>query len=678
MFLHEKIEQARTYGVYQDLPSYIPANLNPAFELRPYQCMAFQNFFTYFETPALLRKPSQALFHMATGSGKTLIMAGLMLYLYKHGYRNFLFFVNLSNIVKKTEDNFLNKASSKYLFAEEIIIDGERVPIRKVNNFQFSDPDAINICFTTTQGLHTRLNFPSENAVTIDDFVERKTVLISDEAHHLNVSTKKADVENEQTWEYTVSRIFDSNVNNVLLEFTATCNLSNRDIHAKYEPLIVFDYPLAKFRADLYSKEILTLRSDLTIMDRALQACILSQYRLKVFQDNRIPMKPIVLFKAAKIDDSKNFMAAFAVAIGGLTGDELARIASLSTSETMNKAYTYFRDKEISLDTLAQELRNDFSIEHCISANDDSEAEKNQLFLNSLENLSSPYRAVFEVKKLDEGWDVLNLFDIVRLYETGRSSNNRISATTVSEAQLIGRGARYCPLRAGPDEPKYQRKYDHDPDAPLRICEELHYHCQNDSRYIAELRNALREIGVELENTVKRNYVLKDDFKQDNPDKEGRVFANQKLKKNRSDVNGLLPSVRDKVYSVKLATGRGGEDVVMDVDDAHESGTNATIVHTSIKEIANSNYALVHKVLRKYNEFKFNTLQSYFPNLTGIREFVYSDKYLGNVKIEITSRYPIPPLSVLYAVCSRVLGKIADSLSKIEANAEFDADMRRI
>ncbi len=40
---------------------------------------------------------------MATGSGKTLIMAGLMLYLYKQGYRNFLFFVNLSNIVEKNE-----------------------------------------------------------------------------------------------------------------------------------------------------------------------------------------------------------------------------------------------------------------------------------------------------------------------------------------------------------------------------------------------------------------------------------------------------------------------------------------------------------------------------------------------------------------------------------------------
>jgi transposase len=31
-----------------------------------------------------------------------------MLYLYKQGYRNFLFFVNLSNIVEKTKENFLN------------------------------------------------------------------------------------------------------------------------------------------------------------------------------------------------------------------------------------------------------------------------------------------------------------------------------------------------------------------------------------------------------------------------------------------------------------------------------------------------------------------------------------------------------------------------------------------
>ena len=52
---------------------------------------------------------------MATGSGKTLIMAGAIIYLYKQGYRNFLFFVNSTNIINKTRENFLNPLSSKYL-----------------------------------------------------------------------------------------------------------------------------------------------------------------------------------------------------------------------------------------------------------------------------------------------------------------------------------------------------------------------------------------------------------------------------------------------------------------------------------------------------------------------------------------------------------------------------------
>ena len=58
---------------------------------------------------------------------------------------------------------------------------------------------------------------------------------------------------------------------------------------------------------------------------------------------------------------------------------------------------------------LAQELREDFSEEHCVSVNDDKEADMKQILLNSLEDASNPYRAIFEVKKLDEGWDVLNL-----------------------------------------------------------------------------------------------------------------------------------------------------------------------------------------------------------------------------------------------------------------------------
>ena len=59
------------------------------------------------------------------------------------------------------------------------------------NNFQYADQDAINICFATTQGLHMDMWMAKENGMSFDDFDEQKVVLISDEAHHLNVDTRK-------------------------------------------------------------------------------------------------------------------------------------------------------------------------------------------------------------------------------------------------------------------------------------------------------------------------------------------------------------------------------------------------------------------------------------------------------------------------------------------------------
>ena len=671
-FLYEQLDTLREFGSYTEIPPYIQENVNQRFELRPYQIGAFENFITYFENEKMCRKPTQTLFHMATGSGKTMIMAGLMLYLYKKGYRNFLFFVNLSNIVNKTRENFLNALSSKYLFADEIRLNGERVQIKEVSNFQNSDDDAINICFTTTQGLHSDMWTAKENSISYDDFADKKVVLISDEAHHLNVDTKtleknKDEQANYHSWEYTVRRIFEMNKDNVLLEFTATCDIHNPQIRAEYESKIVYDYPLSKFRADGYSKEIKTLRSDVSVMERAIQAIMLSQYRLKVFQDNRLSVKPVVLFKAAKIADSNAFMEDFIDTVKNLTGDELRRVSELTDNETLGEAYAYFEKNGISFEQLAQELRDDFSAEHCISANDDKEAAARQIALNSLEDATNPYRAVFEVKKLDEGWDVLNLFDIVRLYETRQSSGKRISPATISEAQLIGRGARYCPFQIDDEQEKYKRKYDTDIDNPLRICEELYYHCQNDSRYIGELNNALREIGVDIENQTVRTYVLKDTFKADSLYREGLVFTNDRVEKSRNDVDGLLPSVREHIYAVKLSTGSSGEDTIFGAGKALTEKAVATYTYrTDIKTIADMNYAIVHKALCKYSVFKFNTLKSYFPNLKSTREFITSPNYLGAIKIEITSKYETPTPSILFSACVNVLGKVAESVSDIE------------
>ncbi len=669
-FLHEKIESLREAGVIKETPSFIAENINQNFELRPYQTAAFENFVTYFENDRLCQKPTQTLFHMATGSGKTLIMAGLILYLYKKGYRNFLFFVNLSNIVIKTTENFLKNTSSKYLFAEEIIIDGEKVRIKEVSNFQDSDKNAINICFTTTQGLHTDMWFTKENAISFDDFAEQKVVLISDEAHHINADTKNmkgAEIESYHSWESTVRRIFGANRDNVLLEFTATCDLNNPNIRSEYENKIIFDYPLYKFRADRYSKEIKTLRSDISVMERALQAIMLSQYRLKVFQDNRLSIKPVVLFKAAKIADSKEFMQQFIDKIATLTGAELERISALTDNETMHEAYSYFAANEISFEQLAQELKEDFSAEHCISANDDKEAEEKQIALNSLEDSSNPYRAIFEVKKLDEGWDVLNLFDIVRLYETRQSGGKKISPATISEAQLIGRGARYCPFKIDDMQEKYQRKYDTDLDNPLRICEELYYHCQNDSRYIGELHNALREIGIDLDKVVVREYILKDDFKHDSLYQSGYVFINDRIVTGRDTVTGLLPSVREHLHTITFATGSSGEDTLLGGGSGLTERVTATYTYrTTIADIAEINYNIVHKALCRYNVFKFNILKSYFPNLKSTREFVMSRDYLGYIRMDIISKYEVPTPKILLQACINVLGKVAENISSIE------------
>jgi len=89
----------------------IITNLNPNFELREYQKEALGRFKFYFNGFSQRQYPAQILFHMATGSGKTLIMAANILELYQKGYRNFIFFVNSTNIIEKTKDNFLNSLS---------------------------------------------------------------------------------------------------------------------------------------------------------------------------------------------------------------------------------------------------------------------------------------------------------------------------------------------------------------------------------------------------------------------------------------------------------------------------------------------------------------------------------------------------------------------------------------
>ena len=234
-FLHEIFNNpfARKALAQVSLPNGITDNLK--FGIRPYQEEAFKRYL-YTELEDFDEKPNKPLhllYNMATGSGKTLVMAGLMLHLYEKGYRNFLFFVNSNNIIQKTKDNFLSPQTSKYLFNDKVVINGKEVLLKQIDNFDEADNENINIKFTTIQQLHIDLNNTKENSVTYEDFVDKKLVLIADEAHHLNSGTKSGNLFG--SWEETVLQILHQNFDNILLEFTATLDYESREIVNKYK-----------------------------------------------------------------------------------------------------------------------------------------------------------------------------------------------------------------------------------------------------------------------------------------------------------------------------------------------------------------------------------------------------------------------------------------------------------
>lgn len=637
--LYNKIKSSIESGFVElpEVPGHIQKNLSHALEIRPYQIEAFGYLTLYLDNKKLRQRPGQILFHMATGSGKTLIMAGAMLHLYEQGYRNFIFFVNSTTIINKTRENFLNPLSSKYLFGERIHFGDKEVFVREVVNFESGNEDDINIVFQTIQGLHTALNTPKENSITYKDFEDKKIVLISDEAHHINAETKKGKdlLKEEQdeviSWEGTVNRIFRSSPDNLLLEFTATVDFGDQNISNKYFDKLLFDYPLKQFRKDGYSKEVKVLQTDLPDLKRALQAVVLSQYRRKIFERNRLRIKPVILFKSRTIQESKDFFDRFVEYAKGLTPEQIREVRRDTSDQVIKKAFEYFEANGIALDNLAQELRGDFSEEKCIVVNSKEESEEKQISVNTLEDDTNEYRAVFAVDKLNEGWDVLNLFDIVRLYNTRDAKAGKPGKTTMSEAQLIGRGARYCPFQTDAEQSKFTRKFDEDLENELRVGEELYYHSPHNPQYIQELNTALQEIGIKPKESKQIFLNLKEEFKKTDFYEKGIIFINERKKYDRSDITGFDSTLINKKHKVSLATGYSRAINVF---------TEAVTV--AAPEKAQKDFRLldfgervVLKALHRLDFYGFNNLKSWLPNLKSLSEFLTSENYLGKITVEV-------------------------------------------
>ncbi|MCV3151476.1 DEAD/DEAH box helicase family protein [Enterococcus faecalis] len=620
-----------------EVPDYVADNLGH--KLRPYQEHALSQFIFTQEIDQADLYSNHLLFHMATGSGKTLVLASNILYLYKEqNKQNFIFFVNSDAIIKKTKDNLTNTNSLKYLFRKEgIVIDGNQIDIQIVDVFpSLPDPHTIYLKLTTIQKLHLDLTEPRENSLTFEGLEELEIVLLADEAHHINAWTRRdkrklnTKEQEERTWENTVNRLLKLNPANRLLEYTATIDLTKDVLFEKYRDKIVYQYDLRQFMRDGYSKNVMLLRADEEDRNKMLNSVLLSQYRKYVARDHGIDLKPIIFFKSNLIKNSQNAQEKFINLIKGLEAEEL--------KEVIENGYTIYKHqqsiwssmfayyKKIDLNQVVQDLKWDFAEGNLLNANDrDFLSEENALILNSLEEANNPIRVIFAVARLNEGWDVLNLFDIVRISEGA----TKTKATTDSEAQLIGRGARYYPFEYK-DEDSYTRRFDFGGEnSELRVIESLHYHTINNNAYIKNLEKSLKSANIQVKEDKYHHLEakIKPSFKKNPIFKEGNIYINKLIETTAEDYNTLekynVSTVFDIPFEMAIEQKYGSKIT-------HKVATQTHEVSWKVEE------KYIQKAIQRRPFFHYSNLKNYMPSISSMKTFIESKDFLGDLTLYVS------------------------------------------
>ncbi len=666
--LFEKYNFYSEDGILPDLPKCFDGLTRQS---RPYQIEAFKRFCYYFER-GKKTKPIHLLFQMATGSGKTHIMAGLMLYLYEKGYRNFLFFVNSTAILEKTRENFLAIGSEKCLF-------NNKIAVQEVANFEFVRSDAINICMVTIHKLHNDLGNPKEDMLSLEDLADKKIVMLADEAHHINTETKKklnqTEEQEKQSWEGTVMKILNANQENLLLDFTATIDMENKDLLEKYKEKLIYKYNLKEFRNDGYSKEVFSLQTTIDAIDeserlfkRTLLACVVSEFRRILALENGLAIKPCILVKLKLKKDAKNAMADFLDRLSALENiDWIFNLqifnlrAEDENSGIIQNAIKLFAQNRIDSNRLIELLKSSFAKEFLHIATDNH---KEDHILNTME--INHIRMIYDVDRLTEGWDVLNLFDIVRLYETRDNS-------TTKEAQLIGRGARYCPFEVEGFDGKFTRKFDQDLANILRPLEQMHYHCQNESKFIFELNQALIKEGLKDIQRFETKVVVKQKFKETDIYKKFAVYLNNQKKRKYGLLNqekilqnyhlDQLIQINCEDFAIKSENLL--KNNLQEQNEEKVAGKTKIFSFKDFKhwQVANS------MDLKAFNDFfHFQNIKKKFPQVKSKKEFI--EQYLGNNKIQ-TINFDGNIANLLKNALNIVKNRIEGNYAEFEGTAYF-------
>lgn len=667
-----------------EYPEYIESNLVHTF--RDYQEDALR-FFHHSQTSELFdyRDINHVLFNMATGSGKTDLMAGLILYLFKeHNYQNFLFIVNTKSVLNKTIDNLLNHTTDKYLYSKSIEIDGNRISFQQVKKFPKKPREnTIYIKLDTVQAVANDIYTVKENSMGAKDYAKNKLVVLGDEAHHYSASTKK-EKENEQSWESAINTILHAREDNLLLEFTATIDLDDPNIYEKYKNKIIYRYTLDRFIADGYSKNIRRIQTSNSDLDNMLNTVLLSQYR-KLFarEKHNVEIKPVILFKSQRIGDSNDSEQYFNKLIASLTPASLTEFITrqmqmdiIEASETLELTFEYFISKINEFPQIIREIKRDFGANRVINANDSGQKgilERGQYeALNSLESPTNLYRVIFAVAKLTEGWDVLNLHDIVRISDPAKTTGSK--KATNSEAQLIGRGARYNPFKMD-NRKSFTRRFEEGSQSSL-LLETLHYHTINEPQYLKNLVDSLDAMNLPTGEDTKNpllNVKVKPAFKRSNAWKSGKIYYNEAVTVTDDYYDGLDKYGINNKKDIVIPWIRAAQEVKYS-DFVREDYSQQ---HNVIVEI---DKRYLNKAMNRLSFYHFENLKTFLPKLSSRDEF-YGEKWLNLSQRTIYARVtrsmakenlkPEEKLKILEIYLQEVAQKIQLGYQKVKGTNRF-------
>ncbi|PHM51438.1 hypothetical protein Xhom_04918 [Xenorhabdus hominickii] len=267
--------------------------------------------------------------------------------------------------------------------------------------------------------------------------------------------------------------------------------------------------------------------------------------------------------------------------------------------------------------------------------------------------------------KVNEGWDVLNLYDIVRISE--QASNSKTG--TDSEAQLIGRGARYYPFSYD-GKRSFTRRFDTSA-RDLSVLEQLHYHTINEPAYIKTLHKSLEQADIDAQHDGSgkvEHARLKDDFKKSAVYQTGKLYFNE-VEEIESRSRCWETYSLETRFEVPYLT--ASEESLDNLSQSEHRKTKPEPLALDER--------FYRKAMQKIRFYELDNLKRYFPNLTGIREFIRSEAYLGKLKISLTvpqsldfSAVPAKEkLSLLETVLIRISENVRRNDQKVRGTYRF-------